>query len=91
MAQYSTKDKIEKGKNIVDSKAVILGKNLIHPLLIQLSKSKINYNIIPTNDLKVLPGKPVIFAVNHYSSQDTPIVCHAIDRRAYILAGKQNL
>lgn len=91
MAQYTTSDKINKNRNIVDSKITMIAKEILHPLLIKLSSSKISYNILPVNELEVVSGHPIIFAFNHYRCQDTPIACNLIDRRAYILAGKQKL
>ena len=91
MTQITTLDKIKNGKKIVDSKNQIKLKNIINPMLLQLSKTAIKYKVIRENEYIQQGDRPIIFAVNHYSAQDTPIICNSIKERGYILAGKQKL
>lgn len=91
MAQVTTLDKINSGKKITDTQNQIKIKNIINPVLLQLSKTAIKYKIIKENSYDKKTGRPIIFAVNHYSAQDTPIICNSIKERGYILAGKQKL
>lgn len=66
-------------------------KDWLHPLLLTLAKSKIKYNIEVLNDLSVISRKPIIFAGNHSTSSDFPIVTKVTGRRSYVLVGKQRL
>ena len=91
MSQHTTTYKINNNKNITDSNITRMFKDLIHPLLLKITQSKITSNIITLNELEINPNHPIIFSINHYRCQDTPIACNVIDRRAYVLAGKQNL
>lgn len=91
MTQVTTLDKIKNDKKIIDSKNQIRLKNIINPILLQLSKTAIKYKVIRENDYIQQNDRPIIFAVNHYSAQDTPIICNSIRERGYILAGKQKL
>lgn len=75
----------------IDTKAVIWIRDRLHPLLVALAKSKIKYDIEPLNNFHAVPGKPIIFAANHSTSFDMPIVTKATQRRSYILLGKQDL
>lgn len=91
MKQLTTKDKLYSGKGLVDSSLKIKMRDTIYPFLLKLSQTKIKYKLVYKNELKTIEGHPKIFVANHYSAQDTPIVCNSIDERAYILAGKQRL
>lgn len=91
MAQITTSEKLKMGKEIIDNEQQIKIKNIINPALLQASKVAIKYKIVKENNYAKKEGHPIIFAVNHYSAQDTPIICNAINERGYILAGKQNL
>jgi len=91
VAQVTTLNKIQQGKQIIDNEKQIKLKNIINPTLLQVSKVAIKYKIIKENKYSKKDGHPIIFAVNHYSAQDTPIICNSINERGYILAGKQNL
>ena len=64
---------------------------LIHPVLLKLSKSKMEYELRVINTYDMHSEEPVIFAVNHTNSSDIPMVCNAIKRHSYLLIGKQNL
>lgn len=66
-------------------------KDWFHPILLTLAKSKIRYDIKVLNDFKILSGKPIIFAGNHSSATDFPIVAKITKRRSYVFAGKQHL
>ena len=89
MKQCTSLDKIN--KSLIDSDFIIGIRNIINPLLLMLSKTNIKYKIVKDNSYEISKSKPTIYVVNHYSAQDTPIICNSIKRRAYILAGKQNL
>lgn len=66
-------------------------KDWLHPILLTLSKSKIKFDIKLLNDFESLSGKPVIFAGNHSSASDFPIVAKITRQRSYVFAGKQPL
>lgn len=70
-------------------------KDLFHPILMLLANSRSKFRIVVGGATSLLPNKPVIFAVNHTNSFDTPIVVKAISScyhlRCQILAGKQPL
>lgn len=91
MSQMTTLDKFNSGKSIIDNMAKIKFRDAIHPALLELSKTNIKYKIVKDNICHTDKDIPAIYVANHYSAQDTPIICNAIDRRAYILAGEQNL
>ena len=91
MAQVTTLEKIQNGKEVTDSKTKMKLKNIINPLLLKASKAAIKYKIIKENICNPKNGHPIIYAVNHSSYQDTPIICNSINERGYILAGKQKL
>lgn len=91
MTQITTLDKINSNKNITDNNNQIRLKNIINPVLLLASKTAIKYKVIKENNYISKKGHPIIFAINHYSAQDTPIICNSINERGYILAGKQKL
>ena len=64
---------------------------LIHPVLLKLSKNKMEYELRVINTYDMHSEKPIIFAVNHTNSSDIPMVCNAIKRHSYLLIGKQHL
>ena len=70
-------------------------RNWIHPIVLLLTKTRVKYRITMGETPVLLPGKPVIFAVNHTNSFDAPIASKAISicyhRHCYILVGKQPL
>lgn len=91
MKQETTKDKLYKGKGLIDTSLGIKIKDISYPFLLAMSKTKIKYKLVYDNKLEKLEGHPCIFISNHYSFRDTPIVCNSIKERAYILTGKQPL
>lgn len=91
MIQITTKDKLNKNKPITDSKAVMLFKDLIRPVLSLIASFRIPYQVIIEHPCCLLPNKPVIYAVNHFCFADTPIMGRITPRRSYILLGKQRL
>ena len=56
---------------------------LIHPVLLKLSKNKMEYELRVINTYDMHSEKPIIFAVNHTNSSDIPMVCNAIKRHSY--------
>lgn len=70
-------------------------RDLIHPFVLLLTKTRVKHRIIVEKSCDLLPDKPVIFAVNHTRFYDTPIaakaISHTFHRRCDVLAGKQNL
>ena len=83
--------KQNKGKPLVDSGFVIRVKDLLYPLLMRLTGTKVRYRINKVNECTPLPDKPIIFVANHGAFQDTPIMLRVTGRRSYIFSGKQNL
>lgn len=70
-------------------------RNIIHPIVLLLTKTRVKYRIIMGKAPELLPNKPIVFAVNHTNSFDIPIAAKAIShsflRRCYVLLGKQPL
>lgn len=92
MGQLTTKDKINRGLPVIDNKFIrTIRKLFIAPPLLLCSRFKIKYKVVKTNKYQKIKDIPAIYIVNHYRSQDTPIVCNYIKEHAYILAGKQKL
>lgn len=91
MKQITTKEKLLKGKKITDGPLKIALRDISYRLFLKAAQSKIKYTIVKDNQLEKIQEHPIIYVVNHYSSQDTPIICNSIENRAYILAGKQPL
>lgn len=91
MIQITTKDKLNKNKPITDSKAVMLFKDLIRPVLSLIASFRVPYKVVIEQPCCLLPNKPVIYAVNHFCFADTPIMGRITPRRSYILLGKQRL
>ena len=91
MFQETSLMKKDNNKSIIDTKFHIKMKNISRKFILLLSKTNIKYKIIKENTLVKLDNHPTIYAVNHYSAQDTPIACNSINEHAYILAGKQRL
>lgn len=91
MIQITTKDKLNKNKPITDSKAVMLIKDLIRPVLSLIASFRVPYKVVIEQPCYLLPNKPVIYAVNHFCFADTPIMGRITPRRSYILLGKQRL
>lgn len=83
--------KQNKGKPLVDSGFVSRVKDLLYPLLMRLTGTKVRYRINKVNECTPLPDKPIIFVANHGAFQDTPIMLRVTGRRSYIFSGKQNL
>lgn len=79
------------GPNILTSRL----RDIIHPFVLILTKSRVKFKVIWEQPPTPLMDKPVIFAVNHTNSFDSPIAAKAISRvfgrRCYLLVGKQRL
>lgn len=91
MKQTTTKEKISHNKSLTDSKAIMLFKDLIRPVLSLIASFRVPYKVIIEQPCCPLPDKPVIYAVNHFSFADTPIMGRITPKRSYILLGKQRL
>lgn len=52
---------------------------------------RVPYQVIIEQPCRLLPDKPVIYAVNHSCFADTPIMGRITPQRSYILLGKQRL
>ena len=89
--QETTKDKFLNGKPITDNFVKIALRHIGYRFLINEAKKRITYKIVRENTLNTYKGHPTIFVVNHYSSQDIPIITNEIKKHAYILVGKQSL
>lgn len=66
-------------------------KDLLYPVLMLMTRTKVKCTINPVNAYIPLPNRPIIFAANHSAFMDTPIMERVTKRRSYILAGKQRL
>lgn len=77
------------------NRLAVAARDFIHPILILLAKTRTKFQITTGDAPPLLPDKPVIFAINHTNSFDTPIAATAISKcyhlRCQILAGKQPL
>lgn len=91
MNQFTTTEKISKNKSITDSKALMLFKDLLRPVLSLIAGFRVPYQVIIEQPCRLLPDKPVIYAVNHSCFADTPIMGRIAPQRSYILLGKQRL
>lgn len=91
MNQITTKDKLSNNKSITDSKPIMLFKDLIRPVLSLIAGFRVPYQVIIEQPCRLLPDKPVIYAVNHSCFADTPIMGRITPQRSYILLGKQRL
>lgn len=91
MKQVTTREKLSRNKSITDSKAVMLFKDLIRPILSLIASFRVPYKVIIEQPCRPLPEKPVIYSVNHFCFGDGPIIGRIAVKRAYILAGKQRL
>ena len=91
MKQETTLQKQNKGKPLADSGFVIWVKDLLYPLMMWLTGTKVRYRIHKVNECAALPDKPIIFVANHGAFPDTPIMLRVTGRRSYIFSGKQNL
>lgn len=91
MIQETTRQKQNKGKHLTDPKLVIKARDLLYPVFMLLTGTKVHYRIESVNDYHALPGKPIIFAANHFAFPDIPVVLRTTKRRSYIFAGKQRL
>lgn len=91
MNQITTKEKIGKNKSITDSKAIMLFKDLLRPVLSLIAGFCVPYQVVTEQPCRLLPDKPVIYAVNHSCFADTPIMGRITPQRSYILLGKQRL
>lgn len=91
MNQITTKEKLSHNKSITDNKGVMLFKDLIRPVLSLIASFRVPYKVIIEQPCRLLPDKPVIYAVNHFCFADTPIMGRITPKRSYILVGKQRL
>ena len=91
MNQTTTKEKISRNKSITDSKAVMLFKDLIRPILSLIASFRVPYKVIIEQPCRLLSDRQVIYAVNHFCFADTPIMGRISTKRSYILLGKQRL
>lgn len=89
--QKTTKEKASGNRHITDSKAIMLFKDLIRPVLSFIASFRVPYKIIIEEPCRLLLGKPVIYAANHFCFADTPIMGRITPKRSYILLGKQRL
>lgn len=91
MEQRTTLQKQNRGKPVTDSGFLIKVRDVLYPLLMILTGTKVRYRIKTVNEYDALPDRPIIFAANHGAFPDIPIMLRATGRRSYILSGKQNL
>lgn len=91
MIQITTKEKLNRHKSLTDNIAIILFKDLIRPVLSFIASFRVPYKVIIEQLCNLLPGKPVIYAANHFCFADTPIMGRITPKRSYILLGKQRL
>ena len=69
----------------------MLFKDLLRPALSMIAGFRVPYRVVIEQPCRLLPDKPVIYAVNHSSFADTPIMGRITPKRSYILLGKQHL
>lgn len=91
LKQETTSEKLKKSKPLTDSSFAIKARDMLYPLLMCLTKTKVRYQVHVLNACVCLPGKPVIFTANHSAFPDTPIMLRVTGRRSYILGGLQKL
>lgn len=91
MEQKTTLQKQNTRKPLANPLAVMILKDLLRPVLSLTASFRVPYRVIVEQLCCLLPGKPVIYAVNHFSFADTPIMGRIVPKRSYILAGKQRL
>ena len=91
MKQKTTLQKQNTGKPLTDPLTVMLLKDFLRPVLNLIASFRVPYRAIVEQPCCLLPGKPVIYAVNHFCFANTPIVGRIVPKRSYILAGKQRL
>ena len=91
MIQITTKEKLNRNKSLCDNKVTMLFKDLIRPVLSFIASFRVPYKVIIEQPCNLLPGKPVIYAANHFCFADTPIMGRITPKRSYILLGKQRL
>lgn len=88
MKQTTTKEKISHNKSLTDSKAIMLFKDLIRPVLSLIASFRVPYKVIIEQPCHLLPDKPVIYVVNHFCFADTPIMGRITPKRSYIIFRK---
>ena len=66
-------------------------RRFIHPVTIQLTKTRVPHQITTQNEAYRSSQGPAIYAVNHTNSCDIPISCRAIQKHCLVLIGKQRL
>lgn len=89
--QETSLEKKKSGKKSTDSQLQIKIKDILRPFLSLLSKTRVRYKVIIKKPCNLIPNHSVIYAANHFSFMDTPIICRSIPNRGYIFAGKQRL
>lgn len=91
MKQETTLQKRNNGKPLADPLAVMILKDLLRPVLSLAAIFRVPYRVIVEQPCRLLPDKPVIYAVNHFCFADTPIMGRIAPKRSYILVGQQRL
>ena len=71
MHQPTTLEKIQKGYPLTDGKVLRKFRRLVHPLLLTAAGAAMGYKLECINQPRPIPGKPIIFASNHFGPQDT--------------------
>ena len=66
-------------------------RDAFHPVLMALARSSMKYRLVVENRCDPLPGRPILFAGNHYCGMDITAACNAIPGRVQVVAGKQPL
>lgn len=96
MGQKTSYDRMSDNRDLIDSKTSLKIKELIHPVVVNLSQLKIKYDLIGLNNIDDIDSikninKPIIFVSNHSSSFDVPIAFKVIRKHVILLAAKQRL
>lgn len=89
--QVTSSQKEQRQQALVEGSFAAFCRDAFHPVLMALAKSVLKFRIVWDNAYKSLPDRPILFAPNHYCGLDITVVCNAIQGRAIIVAGKQNL
>lgn len=89
--QVTSIEKERRQKSVTESKPLRFLRDGFHSALMAIAKSAVPFKIVADNDYTPLPGRPILFAGNHYCGNDIIIACNVIHGRVQIVAGKQPL
>ena len=96
MAQLTSLERLNRNKGLVSNNFTITLKRMIHPIMLNASKSKIGYKMVKCSPYtgktsQFSKKRPIIFVSNHATSSDIPIALNAINEHTVLFVGKQQL